>query len=301
MTDRHLSVLPSKAIDPKRTGISKSTVLAASFCGRKAYWMENVRTPDGARIQTLMPERVIFGTAVDVSALALMTWHRDALIDDTNEENLLSVAIELGVDAAQERDCSEFIGWDDFRKELSLSVFTLNQLLKSGKLPLAGAEFQGLSGESLRFNDPEFGELVGTPDVLARSDDGRLFIVDVKASARPKTENDLRSAEMSFYVYLAMRAMQLDEYPDVGYLVWVRGRKEPRWEMIAGPTGPQHEALGAAHIKSTRSAVRSLFSTTFNTMMCGSCDWRHAIPGLHEGCDVGQNVTAIKEAASEQA
>jgi hypothetical protein len=299
--DKFLSVLPSKAIDPKRTGISKSTVLAASYCGRKAYWMENVRTPDGARVQTAMPERVVFGTAVDVSALALMTWHRDRLIDDSSEANLLDVATELGVSAAAERNCSEFIGWDDFRKELALSVFTLNQLLKQNRLPLEGAEFQGLSGESLRYTDPEFGELVGTPDVLARSDDGRLFIVDVKSSARAKTETDLRSAEMAFYVYLAMRAMSLTEYPDVGYLVWVRGKREPRWEMVAGPTGAEHEALGRAYLESTRSAVRSLHTTTFNTGMCASCDWRHAIAGLHEGCDVGKSVLAIKEAADEQA
>lgn len=299
--DRHISVLPSKAIDPKRTGISKSTVLAASYCGRKAHWMETVRTPDGARIQNPMPERVLFGSAIDVMALALLTWHRDSMIDASSESHLLDLAVELGVDAASEKLCSEQIDWEVFRRELALAAFTLNDRIKRGLFGLDGAEFQGLSGESIRFVDPEFGELVGTPDVIARTDDGRLFIIDVKAAARAKTENDLRSAEMAFYVYLAMRALELDRYPDVGYLVWVRGRKEPHWEFIAGATGPEHEALGHAYIDSTRSAVRSVQHTTFNTSMCGSCDWRKPVPGLFEGCDVGRAVDSLKEVRNEQA
>jgi hypothetical protein len=250
-----------------------------------------------------MPARVIFGAGVDVASLALMSWYKERIIDESSEAHLLDVAVGLGMDAAREKQCSEWIEWDDFRKELALSVFTLNVWLKSSGFRdrlVQWSSFQGLDGESLRYNDPEFGELVGTPDLLTRSDDGRLMIVDVKAAARRKSQSDLHSAEMAFYVYLAKRVMGEDAYPDVAYLTWVRSRS-PEWQFVAGASSEEHDELARRYIASTKSAIANVEATTFNTNMCASCDWRTPIEGLHAGCPVGLSVSAIVGARHEQA
>lgn len=301
MSARHLSVLPSKEINPARSGLSKSTVLAGSYCGRKAHYIETVRNADGSRVSNAMPERVVFGAAVDVASLALMAWHKERLMDD--ERHMLDLATELGMDAAREKQCSDFIDWEDFRKELALAVFMLQRWLVSSGMSTTlqqWASFQGLDGESLRYDDPEFGELVGTPDMLIKSEDGEITVVDVKAAARKKSVSDLHSAEMSFYVYLSRRALALDYYPGVAYLTWVRSRS-PEWQLVAGPSSEEHEVLARQYIRSTKSAIMNAEATTFNTGMCSSCDWRKPIAGLFDGCPVGRSVATIKEAQHEQA
>jgi hypothetical protein len=62
----------SKAIDPKRVGMSKS--MMTSPCERKAFFGETVRDAEGRRLSFPMPERVTFGTAVD-EAVAYIVWH----------------------------------------------------------------------------------------------------------------------------------------------------------------------------------------------------------------------------------
>jgi len=302
MNEKLLSVLPSKAIDPKRTGLSKSTILAASYCQRKAFFSENVRDENGARIQYAMPERVIFGVAVDTSSLALMTWHREGWVPEqgTNERAVLvEHAIALGFEAAGARECSDVIDWGAFHKELALSTFELCRLLDSGVVPLVGSSFQGLHGESLRVDHPTYGELIGTPDVITYDSDGSVFIIDVKASARAKSEQDLYSAEMAYYAFLARGALSLPEgeWPRVGYLVWVRSKSAPRWSFIHGKTGPEHEVLAAQYIETTQQAVRGLKSVAFNTQMCPSCDWAKPVIGVFEGCAVGKAVLSLRGGA----
>ncbi len=298
MKSRLLSVLPSKAIDPKRTGLSKSTVLAASFCQRKAFYSENVRDANGARIQYPMPERVIFGVAVDTASLALMAWYREGWVPQhgsTERAALIERAITLGFEAAADRDCSETIDWGAFHNELALSTFELCRLLDTGAVPLVGASFQGLHGESLRYVDQRFGELIGTPDVITHDADGSVFVIDVKAAARAKSESDLMSAEMAYYTLLTRRvfSMPSNEYPRVGYLVWVRSKTSPRWSFIHAKTGPVHEVLAEEYIEATLRAVQSTEAVGFNTMMCKSCDWARPIEGVFEGCTVGRAVLSV--------
>jgi hypothetical protein len=297
MSERLLSVLPSKAIDPKRTGLSKSTVLAASYCQRKAFYSETVRDANGARIQYAMPERVIFGVAVDTAALALMTWYREGWLPEqgTSERAaLVERATTLGFEAAAERECSDTIDWGAFHNELALSTFELGRLLDTGAVPLVGASFQGLHGESLRYVDPVHGELIGTPDVITYDTDGSLFVIDVKAAARAKSESDLFSAEMAYYTMLVRKALAMPamEYPRVGYLVWVRSKSAPRWSFIHGKTGPAHEVLAEEYVTTTLRAVRGE-AVGFSTQMCRTCDWARPVEGAFEGCAVGRAVLSV--------
>ena len=295
MKERLLSVLPSKAIDPKRTGLSKSTVLAGSYCQRKAFYSESVRDENGARVQYAMPERVIFGVAVDVAALALMAWYREGWVPEHGSAEraaLIERATTLGFEAAAERDCKDTIDWGAFHNELALSTFELARLLDTGAVPLVGASFQGLNGESLRYVDPVYGELIGTPDVITYDTDGGLFVIDVKASARAKGVGDLISAEMAYYTLLVRKALAMPagEYPRVGYLVWVRSKSTPRWSFIHGKTGPAHEVLAEEYVETTLRAINSTTAVAFSTTMCGSCDWVRPIEGVFEGCTVGRAV-----------
>lgn len=299
MNDRLLTVLPSKEIDPRRTGLSKSTVLAASYCQRKAFYSENVRDESGARIQYAMPERVIFGVAVDTASLALMAWYREGWLGEHGTPEraaLLERAIALGVEAGASRECSDAIDWGAFHNELALCTFELARLLDTGVVPLAGASFQGLHGESLRHNDVVYGEIIGTPDVITYDADGRLFIIDVKAAARAKSDADLHSAEMAYYTRLARQffALAPNEWPRVGYLVWVRSKTTPRWSFIHGLTGPAHEVLAEEYIEATQQAIRGTRAVSFNTAMCSSCDWARPVEGVFEGCTVGRAVLMAK-------
>jgi len=294
------SVLPSKEIDPARVGTSKSTILAASFCQRKAFYMEHVRDEQGRRVHGAMPERVIFGTAVDTMSLALMAWKQQGWLTQEAQGELMERAIEYGVDSAKDRLCSETIDWGAFQRELTLAAFELIQFLRLQVLNLVGASYQGVDGKSLEYEDPEFGKLIGTPDVLTWDADGRLMVVDVKAAGRAKSESDLISAEMAYYTYLSRRALVLDYYPSVAYLVWVRSKKEPRWSYVSGPTGPGHEIIARAHIAATQRSVGAIAGTSFNTSMCGTCDWAKPIPGRFKGCEIGKVINS-KGADNEQA
>ncbi len=74
---------PDKAIDAKRSGVGKSLMRATAGwgCEREAFYAETVRDTAGARLRFPMPERVHFGTAVDVAVAELLAvardWYRD--------------------------------------------------------------------------------------------------------------------------------------------------------------------------------------------------------------------------------
>ena len=83
-----------KEIDPKRIGLSKSTIVAASLCQRKAWFGEKIRDKDGRRISVPMPERVLFGVALD-TAVQHVLWNiregaefSDQLADDAMMDGL---------------------------------------------------------------------------------------------------------------------------------------------------------------------------------------------------------------------
>jgi len=62
----------SKAIDPKRTGISKSLITATALCNRKGWFAEKIRTSDGGRVPLIASERIAFGSALDEAILSIV-------------------------------------------------------------------------------------------------------------------------------------------------------------------------------------------------------------------------------------
>lgn len=270
-----MTVAPvSKAIDPRRSGISKS--LATSPCERKGFYGETVRDATGARLQSAMPERVLFGRFIDAIHTFIVSktrmesdWHPDE-------------AMILGLQHAAETEASEDIDWNVFglqgRNAIELFVSQPEGLAKMRDLP--NLKMQGANGKSLRVDD-----IVGTPDYM---DD--LGIIDVKATGRSYEPSKFyRSAEMPIYAWLWSAANGGAIPERMAYHTYVRKAK-PEWKWIETPGTADMIALGRLYANRWRKGLATgdpdLFS--FDTAFCGDCPFRLPIPEVnHAGCPIG--------------
>jgi hypothetical protein len=291
----------SKAIDPKRTGISKSLITSTALCNRKGWFAEKIRTADGGRLPLIAPERVAFGAALDEAILEIVVAIRENAPWD------LATVHHLGVQAAMTRPHRDDIDWDKFKGDLwvALELFRSDILRDgTGDAPVVdfhGSLVQGINGDSIRVETRAFGTVIGTPDFIisgkARAN-GRDLVLDLKSGARAKSEKDLRSAEMAFYAYLYAQKWGGD-LPDVGYLTYIR-TKVPRFQFITGEATASHLRIAEAYIATTKSVVarETADEVGFTTSFCGSCEWNKANPAVgFDGCSIGL-LMAVEEEAS---
>lgn len=289
----------SKAIDPKRVGISKSLITSTALCGRKGWYSEHVRMPDGARVPIIAPERMLFGSALDEAILYVAYSIREG------QRWTLGDAVALGMQAILGKPHDPEIDMITFERQLrnAIEIFqldVLNDLGDGGKplLDFRGALFQGINGESLKIGEGAEA-LIGTPDFILSGEyreNGKPLVLDLKASARSKSPKDLRSAELAFYAWLWI-AHTKGEIPDVGYLTYVRAAR-PRFQILTGSVDRSMLLLAEEHVKATRAIVRAseVRNLPFRTDFCGSCEWRKPNPEAgFEGCIVGSLMNLDEE------
>lgn len=283
-----MKAAPSKAIDPGRVGLSKSTIVAAEWCGRKAVYIEQVRDAAGRRVQSAMPERVIFGVAVDEATQLLLTWHLHGGL--RMEE--LDMASKIGIDAARSRLCSDVIDWDAFSREVEIATGQFGVwLLNQQDLPLAaGIWTQGQDGESLQAKMPKIGKVIGTPDLIVAPLTEEAVIVDVKTGQRFKTARDLDSAEMCFYAALYRKVFPKAPLPKVAYLSYSRAKSE--WTLVMRQASEVDVELGIATARTVAASIkRKPEDAPFNTAMCGGCQFAEPITAAgFAGCSIGSAV-----------
>jgi len=282
-----------KAIDPARVGLSKS--MMGSPCERKSAYGEFVRDAAGRRLRFPMPERVIFGSALD-SAIGYIAWHMRE-----DGEFSIDAAEELGMERAQGESCSEAIDWDTFAVQLrnALEFFIETPLGRPGlHKPIdwlyghthePGFRIQGDDGESLHA-----GDVIGTPDFMCR------HVIDLKSTARRYSDDKFtNSAEMPIYalLYAAHHDGTLPE--SLIYLVYHRVSK-PYWDVYEETATADHVALGRLYANRWRTSLATgdPEAFAFDTKFCGDCGFRNAIPEVgFDGCAVGQLVPQKETAA----
>jgi hypothetical protein len=281
----------SKAIDPKRVGISKSLVTSTALCGRKGWFSEKIRLEDGSRLPFIAPERVAFGSALDESILIIAEALRAN--QSWNEKDV----VDQGLFAARSRQTEEGIDWEIFHAQLEAAVkIFVYDVIEPELVTFRDVYLQGLDGESLKVEG-----LIGTPDFIFRKWNGEVgatMVLDLKASARSKSAKDLRSAEMAFYSYLWSR-YSAGELPGIGYLTYVR-TKRPTYQLITGKATGEHLLLAEQYLAATRSVVGrdSVEEVAFTTSFCGSCEWRKPNPLVgFDGCSVGRLVASDEKEA----
>ena len=281
----------SKAIDPRRVGISKSLVTATALCGRKGWFSEKIRLADGSRLPLIAPERVAFGSALDEAILIIADSIRSNQRWDEKD------VVDQGFYAARSRPTEDGIDWGIFHAQLEAAVkIFIFDVLETELVTFRDVYLQGIDGESLKVDG-----LIGTPDFIFRrwkGEDGGTMILDLKASSRSKSERDLRSAEMAFYSYLWTR-YSAGELPGVGYLTYVR-TKRPTYQLITGKATADHLLLAEQYLAATKAVVArdSVDEVGFSTSFCGSCEWRKPNPEVgFGGCSVGMLIASDEKEA----
>jgi hypothetical protein len=289
----------SKAIDPKRTGISKSLVVATSLCARKGWHQENIRLADGSRPRAVMPERVHFGSALDEATMTLIYRHweerlpiDEATIDEAVEEGLGSISTKPG---------AEDLDPEAFRTELTLALTSFGATVLPKVLEGATRVYlQGWNGQS--WSDGHGG--IGTPDVTVFYGPERATIWDVKSSTRRKPFEALYGAEMSHYAAMYSdieRGRDLNEDEalprelTLGYLTWVR-LKSPEWQVISTRAELQHQAYAQIQREHTAAVIshRVPDALGYNTGLCGTCEYAAPIEGaLRPSRTLGDGVEAF--------
>ena len=280
----------SKAIDPKRVGISKSLITSTALCNRKGWFAEKIRTSDGGRVPLIANERISFGSALDEAILSIVEKIRE------NQPWRIEEALALGVRAAMDRPNDGTIDWGQFSDDLwaALVLFQDDVLgggIEEAKIDFHGCLVQGIDGESIRVEHPEFGTVIGTPDFIISGkgrSNGRDLVLDLKSSARAKSEKDLRSPEMAFYAFLYAQKWGGD-IPDVGYLTFIRS-KTPRFQILFGEATADHLRIAEEFLKTTKFVVarETAEEVGFSTSLGRSCEWRKPNPTVgFDGCSVG--------------
>lgn len=269
--------MTDKAIDPARVGISKS--LVTTPCERKGWYGETVRDPHGRRIRFPMPERVIFGQAVDSAHAAIVTAARDGAPYG------VGMAVAAGMARLDDALASEVI--DEALVEHQLTTAMTRFLSEPdgfARLPLDDIRVQGDDGRSL-----VFGDAIGTPDYIL----GDLSVLDVKTAARRYGPDKFyRSPEMGFYAHLVAGAFGGVIPPRLAYQVYVRSA-QPFWQWVETPGTADLVALGAQHLAHWRALMDAgrVELAAIDTTFCGDCPWRAPLPEYgHDGCPVGSRV-----------
>lgn len=267
-----------KGIDPARTGLSKS--MMASPCERKAVYGETVRDAQGRRLDFPMPERVLFGRAIDTAHAFIVA--KDRMQSDWHPDEPVLLAIQHATDI----EASEQIDWPVFQLQVRNAIdlfLTQPEGLAKMRERYDGLQFQGANGRSLRVED-----IVGTPDYI-----DPLGPIDVKTSGRSYDPTKFyRSPEMPLYAWL-WSAWAGGVIPQrLAYQVYVRKAK-PEWKWLEAPGTSAHIELGRLYANRWRKGLAAadpdLFS--FDTTYCGDCPWRNPIPDVgHAGCPIGMTV-----------
>lgn len=270
-----------KTIDLARVGLSKS--LMTNPCERKGAYSEFVRDAEGRRLAFPMPERVIFGKALD-QAHGYIMWHESMGLAWTEAD-----AVADGIRVANEADASETIDWLVFSLQLGNAV-SLFRTQPDGLERLRAAGITGIQ-VSLRYED-----IIGTPDYAIGGG-----VVDVKSTQRAYHPSKFyRSAEMGVYALLWSAANGGEVPKRLVYQVYVRKAK-PEWQWLETPGTPELVALGRAHANRWRKGLAAkdpdLFA--FDTTFCGDCGFRNPIPDIgFEGCPIGGLVPLDEEEAA---
>jgi hypothetical protein len=278
----------SKAIDPSRVGISKSTIVAASLCQRKAFFGERVRDKQGRRVQVPMPERVLFGVAID-NAVQHVLWNIREGTEWSDE--LLDEAVIEGLGAMESRLGADELDPVAIQEELQEALFKFKEQVLDADIltPRKGVMMlQGMDGESLRY-----GDLIGTPDIIQFAP--WAAIIDVKSSPKSKSQRDLYSAEMAHYATMYLELF--GKLPVVAYLTWVRTQSDRRWQYVGMQSTVMHTVLAEGYRSVTRGLLESetIDRLPFNTQFCGSCEWKSPRPELgFGGCQIGQSVASME-------
>lgn len=280
-----------KGIDPARVGLSKS--MMGSPCERKGAYGELVRDAQNRRLRFPMPERVLFGSALDTATGYI------AQMERMGEPWKMADAEQLGLDRAFDMEASEVIDWPTFHIQLenALALFLDTPVDRQGMhYPLdwlmehiREPEFriQGDDGRSLRA-----GDIIGTPDFMCR------HIIDVKASGRRYSADKFTaSAEMPIYALLYAEEHDGALPEALHYLVYHRVSK-PYWDVYSQVTTADHVALGRLYANRWRKGLATgdpeMFA--FDTKYCGDCGFRDAIPEAgFAGCSVGALVPRTVE------
>lgn len=277
-----------KAIDPSRVGLSKSTIVAASLCQRKAYFGEKVRDNQGRRISIPMPERVLFGVAID-NAVQYILWNIREGVEFS--DGLLDAAVEDGLAAMDGRPGSEELDAIAIQDELQESLYRFKtEVLDAGIINTEKSVLmlQGLDGESLRY-----GDLIGTPDILQLGIYAAIY--DIKSSPKRKSERDLYSPEMAHYATMYLELFGV--LPKIGYITWVRSQSTRGWQFLGGESTLMHTVLADGYRTVTRALLEaeSVDRLSFNTAFCGSCEWKLSRLELSfDGCAIGQSVASLE-------
>ena len=251
-------------------------------CARKAWYGEHVRDAEGGRLRFAMPERVIFGSAVDSAHLEIVYAASQGKAPD------LALAIEKGMERARRGLFSEPIDWDVFAVQLSnaMTLF-LSQPDGLARIPLDGIRFQGANGASLKADD-----VIGTPDIWLGDDS----VLDVKAAGRRKSVADFyRTAEMPIYALLVASQSGVLP-PKLIYQVYVRNVK-PYWQWVEVPGTAAIVALGKAHAAHWRALLTGpVEMASWDTAFCHDCGFRDALPDVgFGGCEIGQTIPVSDE------
>lgn len=281
-----------KGIDRSRVGLSKS--LMSSPCERKAAYGEWVRDEQGARLDFPMPERVLFGSAVD-EAITFILYHE---LNDSIYAP--SAAVKAGMDAVRKKK-----GWDEVEDKETFRVQLENAVglyLRPHEAPDPDnprgritsndglARVRALGGENIRLQGDNGRtlkappDLIGTPDII--TDDG---VIDIKTSGKRYTAAKFRqSPEMPVYTELFHAEFGvLPEY--LAYQVYVRVQK-PYWQWIEVPASPRHIELSRLHAARWRKglATKDIDLFAFDPGFCAECPFANPIPEVaFEGCPVG--------------
>lgn len=292
-------MLVSKAIDPARTGISKS--LMTNPCERKGFYSETVRDEAGRRLSFPMPERVLFGSAVDEAT--------SFIVYKLGEEGVLAYepgmadqfayeAAAVGIDRVRRES-----GWalldPEARKVFEVQVRNAVDLYvrtPDGLARLAwaanednGLWTQGMDGRSLRWED-----VIGTPDFVTPR-----RVIDVKTWSRNDGARKVwESPEMGTYALLF--TSEMGYLPDtVVYHAYIRVSK-PYWTWIEADASRDLVAFGrqsASHWRALLAAGNPDLAAA-STRYCGDCPFRNAIPTVDfDGCPVGRLVPSEEAAA----
>lgn len=291
-----------KGIDRSRVGLSKS--LMTSPCERKAAYGEWVRDEKGARLDFPMPERVLFGSAVD-EAVTFILYHE---LNDSIYAP--SAAVKTGIDAVTRKK-----GWELIEDRATFRVQVENAvdlylrpheaqdpenprgrimaddgLARVLAISAENVRLQGDNGRTLRAEP----DLIGTPDIIT---DRR--VVDIKTSGKRYSVAKFRqSPEMP--VYTELYAAEFGVLPEfLAYQVYVRVTK-PYWQWIEVPASSRHIELSRLHAARWRKglATKDIDLFAFDPGFCAECPFANPIPEVaFEGCPVGLLVNEEAQAA----
>lgn len=275
---------PDKAIDPARVGLSKSVM--SSPCERKGFYSETVRDSKGHRPSFPMPERVLFGRAID-AAHTFIVWHDRTGADWSVEEAVIDgLGNASKVECSEEYDAALFV--EQVTTAMRLFVTAPDGLVKMRE-HYDGLRFQGDNGKSLRVED-----IIGTPDYLTPTG-----VIDVKATGGANgygksytPERFVRSPEMPVYAWLW--SAENGEVPAMlAYQVCVRQKSGPTWQWLERPGSSALIELGRRYANHWRKGFEAgdpdLFA--FDATYCGDCPFREAVADTkHEGCAIGRLV-----------